>query len=215
MTLYDPSLKYPFKLEMTLKKAMEERVEHNSQSIPVLSPWFPGPSSKCVYPRKMSTPLISGSSLFSAYPILQSHIDFFGQKLSNASSGVKSEILRIVNTGGSRVQGGTFEKATTTDDILNRLGSMPLEHLSSYVESEIGHLQSSMSNLQQRRSRGVHKASMKAQKFVTEFDRFLKAYSGVVNIVSSVDAQYGSVASATLTLLFSVSWLMHLKGAAH
>ncbi|PSN62332.1 hypothetical protein BS50DRAFT_625007 [Corynespora cassiicola Philippines] len=64
-------------------------------------------------------------------------------------------------------------------------------------------LKASNVNLARRRSRGLHQISAWLQEFTTTFDRFLKAFSGVVDIAKCVDTQYGNVASATLSLLFA------------
>lgn len=81
---------------------------------------------------------------------------------------------------------------------------MTLEDLLAYVSTQSAGLNSAQAALSRRRSKGAHKVSAKATKFMSEFERFLTAYSGIVNIVSLADAQYGGVACATFSLLFSV-----------
>ncbi|KAF2688251.1 hypothetical protein K458DRAFT_401613 [Lentithecium fluviatile CBS 122367] len=80
---------------------------------------------------------------------------------------------------------------------------MPLEVLSRFVGAEAGAVREAKAGLDERRSKGVHGIASKSEKFILEFDRFLSAYSGIVNIVALADAQYGGVASATLTVLFT------------
>jgi hypothetical protein len=58
--------------------------------------------------------------------------------------------------------------------------------------------------LEERRSKGLHKVSAGTQKLLSEFGRFVDAYSGIVDIVMLVDLQHGGVACTTLALLFSV-----------
>jgi hypothetical protein len=101
------------------------------------------------------------------------------------------------------------EESLTQEYILNQLNSMPLEVLQAYVESESKTLKEAESHLEQKRSKGLHKIVLKAQNSLVTFDRFLTAYSGIVDILQGVDAQYGGVASATLSLPCAVSLPEH------
>jgi hypothetical protein len=120
-----------------------------------------------------------------------------------ASRRVKCELGKIV----FRTREGTEAAKSGQlggDELLNRLNAMTLDQLSTYVTVQRSSLRSAQDDLQSQRVKGPHKVLSKVQKFVLEFDRFLNAYSGIMSIVTLVDAQYGSVASATLSLLFAV-----------
>lgn len=97
------------------------------------------------------------------------------------------------------------------DDLLDMLNMMPLKQLSAYVKSQVEELNATYTNLERRRSQGTHKISIKTQNFVFEFDRFLTAYSDIVNIITLVDGQQGGVACATLALLFSVRYFLQIN----
>lgn len=90
-------------------------------------------------------------------------------------------------------------------DILDRLNSVPLEQLSSYVKYEVAKMEGADARLAQKRSKGIHKAAAQAQDFTITFDQFLKAYSGIVDVLKQADSQYGNVASATLSLFYAVN----------
>ena len=91
--------------------------------------------------------------------------------------------------------------------MIDTLNEMSLETLSQYVRAETASLQGAKSDLDDKRTKGVHRAYARTEQFMVEFDRFLTVYSGVVNILSSADAQYGGVATAMLALLFAVRLL--------
>ncbi|KAI0197647.1 hypothetical protein F4808DRAFT_291233 [Astrocystis sublimbata] len=87
--------------------------------------------------------------------------------------------------------------------LLDNLQSIPLEQLIAYVDSEMDTLKEAESTVNQRRSRGVHKRASQLQGLMFSFSQFLKAYSGIVDILQTVDSSYGNVASASLSLLFA------------
>lgn len=98
--------------------------------------------------------------------------------------------------------------------MMDLLTSMPLETLGEYVKAETSALERAQSGLNQKRSTGIRRAYSSTQKFIVEFDRFLSAYSGIVEIVKSADQQYGGVAAATLSLLFSVSTFLSTRNSS-
>jgi hypothetical protein len=134
---------------------------------------------------------------------IQEHARQYSLQLTKASARVRTALERIVSTAR---QDETTARGQQPDgdELLNRLNAMTLDELSAHVKTQISLLQSTQDGLQLRRAKGPHKASAKVQDFVLEFDRFLNAYSGIMSIVTLVDAQYGNVASATLSLLFAV-----------
>ena len=89
--------------------------------------------------------------------------------------------------------------------MLNGLESMPLQRLSDYVIQEMKTMEDANINLSRKRLSGLRKAAANFQEFTQTFSQFLRAYSGIVDIIQGADAQYGNVASATLSLLFVVS----------
>jgi len=57
----------------------------------------------------------------------------------------------------------------------------------------------------QKRATGMRRISDSVQKFAQSFNEFLHTYSGLVDVLQAVDAQYGGLAWGTLSLLFIVS----------
>lgn len=98
----------------------------------------------------------------------------------------------------------TPDPSLSESELWQRLGSMTIEQLRSYVDSEKKALETKGSDLQKKRKKGWRKATTLVQDFSLTFDRFLRACSGVVELVSCADSQYGNVASATLSVLFAV-----------
>jgi len=141
-----------------------------------------------------------------AYSVLKDNEKYFRDRLPRLKKEIKSEIHHIIHSV-KRPDGEPQTQGQTQEDLLSQLNSMSLDVLSAYVNSEARGLEIAESELKLRRSKGLHKAAAKSQEFAMEFSRFLTAYSGIVNIVQAVDAQYGGVACATLSLLFAVSTL--------
>lgn len=138
--------------------------------------------------------------------MLQNHGKYLTGKLHLLGPKITGELAQIIKSG-NRTNRGAVAKHDVGEDLFRQLDELPLEVLSGYIDSEVGALHSARADLSHRRSKGAHKVSEKAQNFVIEFDRFLKAYSGIVDVLTSVDAQYGGVASTTLSLLFAVGFL--------
>ena len=95
--------------------------------------------------------------------------------------------------------------AHTHEDVVEILESTSLEQLSTRVAYELREVQAADAELEGLRSTGLRRAGVRFQQFALAFDKFLRAYSGIVNIIEGADSQYGNVASATLSLLFAVS----------
>lgn len=152
--------------------------------------------------------LTSFRDKISAHQVLQSHGRYLNGKIRRIlSPKLKGELRQIVNLGHKKGNKEVIAEHEVGEvDIFRQLDDLPLEVLSDYVDTEVRALNSARSDLSYQRSKGAHKVSGKAGSFVMEFDRFLKAYSGVVDVLTSVDAQYGGVASTTLSLLFAVSF---------
>jgi hypothetical protein len=127
------------------------------------------------------------------------------QKISKAGEMGEQELYRIL---GIKNQTGTTKSRNSQDNhknVIDSLNDMPLESLSQYVHAESLSLQGAKFDLEGKRRKGTHRIYAKTERFVTEFDRFLTAYSGIVNVLVSADSQYGGIATATLAMLFSVS----------
>jgi hypothetical protein len=139
--------------------------------------------------------------------VLQDNKSYLGDRLPRLEKKIASELHRIIHSGKRSNGEGQQAQEEGQEDLLSQLNSMPLEILSAYIESETRRLKGAESDLKQKRSKGLHKAGAKVQEFAMVFDRFLKGYSGIVDIVMAADAQYGGVACATLSLLFAVSTL--------
>ena len=93
----------------------------------------------------------------------------------------------------------------TDGDIIRRLNSTPLEDLATYVNSEVNALQAASASRAQKRSQGIRKQAAKFQDWAVSFQKFLSAYSGIVDVVRAADSQFGNVAFAALSVLFAVS----------
>ncbi|KAI4628387.1 hypothetical protein J4E80_002525 [Alternaria sp. BMP 0032] len=117
--------------------------------------------------------------------------------------GVKAELRSILNSVPEKCD-ATLTDPKKESDLLQSLNAMPLDVLSTYVHKHAEDLGVAHTALDQKRSDGVRKAWSKTERFVMQFDRFLNAYSGILDIVKTADAQYGGVAGSTLALLFSV-----------
>lgn len=148
-------------------------------------------------------PLTCTRSHASVDRVLREHDHYFKERLSKANVKIKEELERIVaDKQQKKIE--MARKRIEGEELSNLLATMTLEDLSAYMSKQRTELASAQAGLEEKRTQGFHKVTAKTQKFMLEFDRFLDAYSGVVNIVMFVDAQYGGVACATLALLFSV-----------
>jgi hypothetical protein len=134
--------------------------------------------------------------------MLLEHKGYVEQQLKKMKSGTRQELERLVVR--SRRQTKASRSKPDGASLADVLDAMSLDDLSAYVVSELTLLSTAHEGLEKERSRGFHKVTAKTQKFMTEFDRFVSAYSGIVNIVALADAQHGGVACATLAVLFSV-----------
>jgi hypothetical protein len=94
-------------------------------------------------------------------------------------------------------------------EIRDQIKSIPLDELCGYVKEQMNKLQTANADLQMKRRSGWRRATTGFQEFAETFDRFLKAYSGIVDLAQLADAQYGGVAFATLSLFFAVSIFTH------
>jgi hypothetical protein len=135
--------------------------------------------------------------------VLREHDSYLSGKLAKASTKIKQELKRIARAG-KHDKAQVPSKKAEIEDVSVILETMTLEDLSTYVSNQTKALKDAHVTLEERRSKGLHKVSAGTQKFLSEFGRFVDAYSGIVDIVMLVDSQHGGVACTTLALLFSV-----------
>ncbi|KAK4234606.1 hypothetical protein C8A03DRAFT_47110 [Achaetomium macrosporum] len=110
-----------------------------------------------------------------------------------------TRLLRFCQRTNSKIS----ESPLSERELEQELRWMTLEQLRNYVLGERKTLETKDSDLRGRRRGGWRRATRPLQEFSLTFDRFLGAYSGVVDLVARADSQYGNVASATLSLLFA------------
>ncbi|KAH6881928.1 hypothetical protein BKA58DRAFT_433709 [Alternaria rosae] len=130
------------------------------------------------------------------------HNGYLSSKLKRTGLGIKSELRGILNSVPEKNE-TTLTESKKESDLLQSLNAMPLHVLSTYVHKHAEDLGAAHTALDRKRSDGVRKTWSETERFVMQFDRFLNAYSGILDIVKTADAQYGGVAGATLALLFS------------
>lgn len=91
---------------------------------------------------------------------------------------MKEELERIAKAGGrSKLEPAPGE--VEPKDPLAMLKRMSLQDLSAYVSGQTEALNNAHVSLEEKRSKGLHKISSRTQSFVSEFDRFVNAYSGL------------------------------------
>jgi hypothetical protein len=117
-------------------------------------------------------------------------------KIPKLGNETKAELIAVICHNKQSAQLGL----QNNEDVLSQLDTTPLSQLSDYVDSEVRKMKDADANLSQKR-RG--KRTTKFQAFAVTFSDFLKAYSGIVDIVGGVDLRFGYVAFATLSLLFA------------
>ena len=127
-------------------------------------------------------------------------------RLPKLGAKVITELTAVIgyNKGSGRVA------LKTDEEILAGLEKTPLEQLSAYVASEIDKMKAADLDLQKKRSKGFHKVAASFQTFALTFSQFLRAYSGIVDVLEGADSQFGNVAFAALSLLFAVSIIPYL-----
>lgn len=159
------------------------------------------------YPEEKSVDIMSSADCNrKRLPLSQfvaEHNGYLSSKLKRTGLGIKSELRGILNSVPEKNE-TTLTESKKESDLLQSLNAMPLHVLSTYVHKHAEDLGAAHTALEQKRSDGVRKTWSKTERFVVQFDRFLNAYSGILDIVKTADAQYGGVAGATLALLFSV-----------
>ncbi|KAK1828954.1 hypothetical protein QBC39DRAFT_415460 [Podospora conica] len=108
------------------------------------------------------------------------------------SPDITAELLRISRTTKSHLK----------PDPHNHLESLDIEDLQRHIAGQTPLLHAALGDWDDRRNRGWRKGRTRAQTFVVSFDRFLKAFSGILEIARLADEQYGGAA----TRIFSLLW---------
>ncbi|KAH7117901.1 hypothetical protein B0J11DRAFT_592407 [Dendryphion nanum] len=135
----------------------------------------------------------------SAAHVLKGHRAYLKSRIPMIKKHAATELRKMI-CGAKDHQ---YKEAGVEFNLMDSIEKLSLDDLCSYIKKEKAGLESAKVDLDLRRSRGFHKVSARSQDFVVKFDRFTEAYSGIVNVISLVDKQYGGVASATLALLFA------------
>ena len=146
-------------------------------------------------------PDIQSEEIKPAKTVIQDSHQFLRARLLKFGTRIQTELSSIIWHGKQT----KMLELRADNSVLNELESMPLQQLSDYVIHEMKSMEDANINLDRKRSSGLRKVAASFQQFAQTFSQFLHVYSGIVNIVQGVDAQYGNVASATLSLLFVVS----------
>lgn len=85
------------------------------------------------------------------------------------------------------------------------INDMSIEQLQQCTGRQLKELQEQKISLSERRTKGWRKGTTWLLFFSKTFNEFLLAYSGVIQLLSTVDAMYGNAATGTLSLLFVVN----------
>lgn len=133
-----------------------------------------------------------------ARSLLQGSRHFLCKRLPKLGNETIAELIAVIRHNKQSAQPGLQSR----EDVLSQLDTIPLSQLSDYVDSEVRKMEGADANWSQKRR---DKRTTRFQDFAVTFSRFLKAYSGIVDIVGGVDHQFGYVAFSTLSLLFAVS----------
>lgn len=84
------------------------------------------------------------------------------------------------------------------------INDMSIEQLQKCTSRQLTELEEGKISLSGRRTKGWRKGSTWLLSFSKTFNEFLLAYSGVIQLLSTVDAMYGNAATGTLSLFFVV-----------
>ena len=137
------------------------------------------------------------SEISPARNLLQGNWNFLC-KLPKFGNETKAELIAVICHNKQSAQLGLQNK----EYVLSQLDTTPLSQLLDYVDSEVRKMEGADANWSRKRR---DKKATRFQDFAVTFNRFLKAYSGIVNIVGGTDFRFSHLAFATLSLLFVVS----------
>ncbi|KAK4447330.1 hypothetical protein QBC34DRAFT_409876 [Podospora aff. communis PSN243] len=106
------------------------------------------------------------------------------------------ELISIKKPGTRQLTSGPF-------DFPEYLDSLTLEDLQSHVSAQAKLLANAQIEWHQKRNKGYRKFRTGAQDFTVTFDRFLKPFSGVVEIAKMADEAYGGAATKIISLFYA------------
>lgn len=132
------------------------------------------------------------------------------------AAGAKADLetARLLQTPGvtpditvelSRISRSTKSHLKPDGQLHGSLESLDIQDLQRHVAGQIPFLAQTLVEWDDKRNRGWRKSRTKAQNFVVSFDRFLKAFSGILEIAKLADEQYGGAATKIFSLLWAVS----------
>jgi hypothetical protein len=123
-----------------------------------------------------------------------------------------SDVIRGRDQFRTRLRGflkserGNVETATTKEDLEKQISTYQQDYSSLKIEA-LGALNGAAranTIYKQDRQTGAKKVGRGAQRFINSFADFLKAYSGIVEILRGAGQIYGEVAYETLSILLIV-----------
>lgn len=141
---------------------------------------------------------------------------------SSDAAGAKAELetARLLQTPGvtpditvelSRISRSTKSHLKPDEQLLRSLESLDIQDLQRHIAGQIPFLAGALVEWDDKRNRGWRKGRTKAQNFVVSFDRFLKAFSGILEIAKLADEQYGGAATKIFSLLWAVSFHVEVR----
>jgi hypothetical protein len=104
-----------------------------------------------------------------------------------------------------RISRSTKSHLKPDPQLHSSLESLDIQDLQRHIAGQIPLLAGALGEWDDKRTRGWRKGRTKAQNFVISFDRFLKAFSGILEIAKLADEQYGGAATKIFSLLWAVS----------
>ncbi|RYP28501.1 hypothetical protein DL767_007180 [Monosporascus sp. MG133] len=99
------------------------------------------------------------------------------------------------------------DAATSERELREKLKTLSLAELQAYVAQEKDILEKEEATWRGKRRKGLKRLTTTLQSFTETFDRFLKGYSGVVEVARLADSLYGGAATASLAILFTTAML--------
>ncbi|RYP45784.1 hypothetical protein DL768_007903 [Monosporascus sp. mg162] len=99
------------------------------------------------------------------------------------------------------------DAATSEKELREKLKTLSLADLQAYVAQERDMLEKEEATWRDKRRKGLKRLTTTLQSFMETFDRFLKGYSGVVEVAHLAGSLYGGAATASLTILFTTALL--------
>lgn len=106
----------------------------------------------------------------------------------------------------SRISRSTKSHLKPDEQLHRSLESLDIQDLQRHVAGQVPFLAQALVEWDDKRNRGWRKGRTRAQNFVISFDRFLKAFSGILEIAKLADEQYGGAAAKIFSLLWAVSF---------